>query len=126
MRYRAVLEWDSEEPMDEELIDSVTAGLWVSVDDPSNAEGDGLHWSGANITCTIVPVPEGPDELRALINGLRRRHHVSPDCWYTCPLADTEEEDERCCDSSREHVCDCGADRHNAVVDTLLAVMVRP
>lgn len=122
MRYRAVLEWDSDEPMDDELIDAVTAGLWVSVDDPSNAEGDGLHWSGANITCAIVPVE--PFDISIALNTLRRPHHVSPDCWYTCPLAGPEtDDDERNCDSSRDQVCDCGAAAHNEKIDALIAVL---
>lgn len=29
-------------------------------------------------------------EIIAAFEGLRERHHVSPDCWYTCPAQNRE------------------------------------
>ena len=58
----------------------------------------------------------------ALIGGLRRLrrpHHVSGDCWYSCPKSS-----EGCCnDACNEDECTCGADAHNALVDDLLSIL---
>jgi hypothetical protein len=69
------------------------------------------------------------EELVAELEGLRRAHHVSPDCWYTCPAMNRNPEyepGERCCNDRAERgdtTCDCGADEHNAKLDTLIAAI---
>lgn len=69
--------------------------------------------------------PIGTEELCAELDKLRRHHHVSPDCWYTCPACNRPDSgyEERCCNDTAERgdlTCDCGADEHNARIDSLL------
>ena len=55
------------------------------------------------------------DELIAKLEGLKVGHDTCEDCWYSCPKSD-----EGCCDD-RQEGCTCGADKHNAEVDSLIA-----
>jgi hypothetical protein len=52
---------------------------------------------------------------RGALEALRRKHHVSVDCWYSCPLSA-----DGCCDESR-HGCNCAAEAHNARLDIVIA-----
>lgn len=38
------------------------------------------------------------------------KHHVSEDCWYTCPAATDEVEGETCCNDAIGYDCNCGVD----------------
>lgn len=60
-------------------------------------------------------VPDvSPASVERLIEELKRYHHVSDDCWYSCPLSD-----EGCCNHD-ETGCTCGATTHNEQVDAAL------
>jgi hypothetical protein len=50
----------------------------------------------------------------------RRNHYCCEDSWYTCPKADGGSSNEQ-----KGYECDCGADEHNAKVDTLLATLAQ-
>lgn len=49
------------------------------------------------------------------LNRLRRSHYECGDCWYSCPKSEGG-----CCNDA-ESGCTCGADEHNAIIDSLLA-----
>jgi len=54
--------------------------------------------------------------LREKLESLYVSHYVCDDCWYSCPKTD------QCCnDQNPKDCCNCGADKHNAVVDEILA-----
>jgi hypothetical protein len=54
------------------------------------------------------------DELIAKLEGLKINHNTSEDPWYSCPKSE-----EGCYDDHQEG-CTCGADKHNAEVDSLI------
>lgn len=63
-------------------------------------------------------------DLLELIRGLKITHHVSEDCWYTCPANNLEPDNiEQCCREGAGTECDCGADKHNAKVDEVLSLL---
>lgn len=55
------------------------------------------------------------DELIAKLECLKISHYVCEDCWYSCPKSEKS-----CCDDRQED-CNCGADKHNAEIDSLIA-----
>jgi hypothetical protein len=55
--------------------------------------------------------------LLHLVEKLRRTHLVVEDCWYSCPKSG------ECCNDVSGDQCDCGADQHNARVDSLIAYL---
>jgi hypothetical protein len=60
------------------------------------------------------------DPHRIFADGLRKlylTHDECEDCWYSCPKS----RDGCCNDSYDTDECTCGADTHNALVDSLLA-----
>lgn len=72
-------------------------------------------------------MPEHPeitmtrDDALVLVGGLnrlRREHLVVEDCWYSCPKSG-----ECCNDNYADSECWCGADKHNALIDTLIALI---
>jgi hypothetical protein len=53
--------------------------------------------------------------LREKMELLRQSHYVCDDCWYSCPKSG------QCCNDTSPHdYCNCGADRHNAIIDEIL------
>lgn len=61
------------------------------------------------------------DDRLVLIGGLRRlrrQHRYVEDCWYSCPKAT-----DGCCNDAEGDDCNCGADTHNALVDSLLNLL---
>jgi hypothetical protein len=56
--------------------------------------------------------------LRERMEELRRGHYVCDDCWYSCPKSG------ECCncnyDNSKPPECNCGADKHNEIIDKIL------
>lgn len=44
------------------------------------------------------------------------QHHVSPDCWYTCPAATDAVEGETCCNDEAGTDCDCGLDQRRSAI----------
>ena len=48
----------------------------------------------------------------------KRSHTYCEDGWYSCPKAE-----DGCFDDRRGPECDCGADKHNAEVDALMALL---
>lgn len=52
-----------------------------------------------------------------LVEQLRLPHLVVEDCWYSCPKSG------ECCNDGAGSECDCGADQHNARVDSLIAYL---
>ena len=46
----------------------------------------------------------------------RRKHYYCEDSWYSCPKAEGG-----CANDAEGGECNCGADKHNAKVDALLA-----
>lgn len=64
------------------------------------------------------------DDVLVLIGGLRRlrrEHRYVEDCWYSCPKAE-----DGCCDTAQGDECNCGAETHNALVDSLIALLPAP
>lgn len=61
-----------------------------------------------------------PVDLRALLEQLRQAHHQCEDSWYSCP-----KNPEGCADE-REKDCTCGADEHNALIDSALRSLTQP
>jgi hypothetical protein len=51
------------------------------------------------------------------IEGLRRGHYYCEDSWYSCPKADGG-----CANESEGEDCNCGADKINAIIDSLLSM----
>lgn len=58
------------------------------------------------------------EALRSGLEQLRRPHLECEDCWYSCPKSA-----EGCCNDLEGDECNCGADAHNAAVDSLLALL---
>ncbi len=58
-------------------------------------------------------------QLVIQVEALRRQHVWCDDCWYSCPKS----EDGCCNDNYSPDECTCGADDHNARVDTLIAAL---
>lgn len=56
-------------------------------------------------------------ELIARLEELKIGHYACEDCWYSCPKSK-----EGCCDE-RQEGCTCGADTHNAEVDSLIVAI---
>jgi len=63
--------------------------------------------------------------LLGLIRDLKIPHHVSEDCWHTCPAVNLNPnaEGDWCCRESAGTNCECGADKHNAKVDKLIELI---
>lgn len=61
------------------------------------------------------------------LEALRRHHHVSEDCWYTCPAVNRDPKAaERCCNEAADRgstECDCGADAANIILDRVIATL---
>ena len=56
------------------------------------------------------------EELIAKLNELKIPHTVvEGDCWYSCPKSG------HCCNDLAGDECNCGADKHNARIDSLIA-----
>lgn len=56
-----------------------------------------------------------PDLILA-IEALRITHlNLDEDCWYSCPKSG------HCCDENKVDRCNCGADEHNAKIDSIIA-----
>ena len=49
------------------------------------------------------------------LEKLRVKHKYCEDCWYSCPKAE-----DGCCDKSKGEECICGADQHNAILDSII------
>ena len=49
------------------------------------------------------------------LERLRRNHKYCEDNWYSCPKAE-----DGCCDESEGDECNCGADRYNAILDSII------
>lgn len=56
--------------------------------------------------------------IREALEKLRRKHDECEDCWYSCPKSE-----DGCCDDEQGDECNCGADKHNAILDTALSAL---
>jgi hypothetical protein len=64
------------------------------------------------------------EELIPMVEALRVAHLDSPDCWYSCPKGVDKDGYSNCCrDGADKSVCECGADKHNAKVDEIVALL---
>lgn len=54
-------------------------------------------------------------KVLTFLESNKKQHHLSDDCWYTCP-----KHPEGCCNSEEPDRCNCGADEYNRQVDELL------
>ena len=61
------------------------------------------------------------DLIQQLAVLAKRKHYTCEDSWYNCP----QSEDGSANDNAGEE-CDCGADEHNAKVDTICAALAQP
>ncbi len=52
------------------------------------------------------------------LEKLRRHHTYCDDCWYSCPKAE-----DGCCNDQAGDECNCGADKHNAILDGIIAFL---
>ena len=50
------------------------------------------------------------------LKGLRRSHYYCDDSWYSCP-----KHPEGCANDAQGDECNCGADAHNVVLDSVIA-----
>lgn len=55
------------------------------------------------------------ESLMEALRKLRRAHHESEDCWYSCPKSA-----EGCCNDGAGSDCNCGADEVNEIIDAAL------
>lgn len=53
-----------------------------------------------------------------MLKSLKRNHHTSEDCWYSCPKCE-----EGCCDDRAGNECTCGADWTNNKIDEIIALL---
>jgi len=60
-------------------------------------------------------VPSSKSYVVKELEKLRRGHYYCEDCWHSCPKAEGG-----CCDESKGDECDCGADKHNAILDSVI------
>jgi len=58
--------------------------------------------------------------LERALRAAKITHYTCEDCWYSCPLSA-----EGCCDE-REKECNCGAEKHNAAIDSALDGLEKP
>jgi len=59
-------------------------------------------------------------DLIEALTRLKMEHHVSEDCWYTCPKS------EECCNDVRQgRECDCGADDHNKILYEIMEYVAK-
>lgn len=58
---------------------------------------------------------EAISKLRAALLKAKCGHYHCDDSWYSCPKAP-----EGCSDHEKGTDCDCGADKFNAEIDTIL------
>jgi len=56
------------------------------------------------------------DKLTEALEKCKRKHYYCEDCWYSCPKADGG-----CCNEADGDECNCGADKFNAWIDSVLA-----
>jgi hypothetical protein len=49
---------------------------------------------------------------------LKREHHECEDCWYSCPKSE-----DGCCNEGQGDECNCGADTHNAEIDSICSAL---
>jgi hypothetical protein len=54
-------------------------------------------------------------DVLAELEKLRMNHNYCEDCWYSCPKAE-----DGCCDDTQGDNCNCGADEHNAILDSII------
>jgi hypothetical protein len=59
------------------------------------------------------------DKLRAALLAAKVTHTTCEDGWYSCPMSE-----EGCLDE-RETECTCGAEKHNAAIDSALDAEVK-
>lgn len=57
------------------------------------------------------------EDLIVFLESLKLSHHVSDDCWYSCP----ESEEGTCDDEQKGKPCNCGAAKHNEKIDKKIA-----
>jgi hypothetical protein len=53
-------------------------------------------------------------ELEKALQLSKLSHYVCDDCWYSCPVSG------ECCDERQGAECNCGAEAHNARIDSAL------
>lgn len=59
-------------------------------------------------------------QLETALRSVKRSHHICEDCWYSCPASG------ECCNDNEGNECNCGADRHNAAIDTAISATAAP
>lgn len=79
----------------------------------------GIETNGKTLlTCVRELVQQTRDgnvqQLCTALQQLRREHYVCDDNWYSCPKVGGGDP------TSLDHVCNCGADRVNAIIDEAL------
>lgn len=69
-----------------------------------------------SIAVAIHAMAEENRRLREALEAARVSHHGCEDTWYSCP-----KHSDGCADNRySENECNCGADKHNAAIDTAL------
>jgi hypothetical protein len=87
--------------------------LWVNDEAIEPIDPDGYYYRQSDADAEI-------ERLRAALTAAKVSHHICDDCWYSCPKSS-----EGCCDE-REKDCNCGAEKHNAAIDSALSYAVEP
>lgn len=55
------------------------------------------------------------ENVLAELEKLRLEHYeCQGDCWFSCPLSG------ECCDENTNRVCNCGASKHNELLDRII------
>lgn len=93
-------------------------------------------WTLADFRRHVPRIIAERDEARARVTAVETaiiaeidswQHHVSEDCWYTCPAATEDREGETCCnDATVGTGCDCGLDARRARLRAALAAASPP
>lgn len=123
-----------EAPSDEVLnAGLVAAGMWIEPRVPASengipiecgvtqAEADEFNVEGRGLMLAVYHAmqPSTPQSgmvtvPRETLERLRLTHHCCEDSWYSCP------KHEDGCSDDQQDTCNCGADSHNAIIDTAL------
>lgn len=69
-------------------------------------------------------------KLLEALTKLRRQHHLSDDCWYSCPKTKLMPDDPynyymKNCNEDSGSECNCGADAYNKILDEVLDYIAR-
>lgn len=88
----------------------------------ADSHEQGVRAMNEQVTTDDISIDSAASVLRSGLERLselaKRAHTDCEDRWYSCPKSE-----DGCSDDRRGPYCDCGADKHNAEVDALMALI---